>query len=199
MTSGWTWWVSWEEAGSYILMMTFDPCPNFLLVIRQRLIPNHIKRVPILIPPCTLEEEGFPHTSKQISNTNCAVCSVTQSCRLFATAWTIARLLCPLDFPGKNTGVGCHSLLQGIFLTQGSNPGPLYHKHILYSQPPGKLITNQVSWNSTQLTPSIWRENQNQILPHCKVCHTASGFFTIWDTTEAHALDYWLIKKNVPG
>ena len=25
------------------------------------------------------------------------------------------------DYPGKNTGVGCHALLQGIFLTQGSN------------------------------------------------------------------------------
>ena len=33
-----------------------------------------------------------------------------------------ARLLCPWDFPGKNTGVGYHSLLQGIFLIQGSNP-----------------------------------------------------------------------------
>ena len=32
------------------------------------------------------------------------------------------RLLCPWDFPGKNTGVGCHSLLQGIFLTLGLNP-----------------------------------------------------------------------------
>ena len=31
-------------------------------------------------------------------------------------------LLCPWDFPGKNTGVGCHSLLQGIFPTQGSKP-----------------------------------------------------------------------------
>ena len=28
-------------------------------------------------------------------------------------------LLCPWDFPDKNTGVGCHSLIQGIFLTQG--------------------------------------------------------------------------------
>ena len=27
-----------------------------------------------------------------------------------------------MDSPGKNTGVGCHTLLQGIFLTQGSNP-----------------------------------------------------------------------------
>ena len=33
-----------------------------------------------------------------------------------------ARLLCPWDFSGKNTGVGCHFLLQGIFPTQGSNP-----------------------------------------------------------------------------
>ena len=32
-----------------------------------------------------------------------------------------ARLLCPWDSPGKNTGVGCHALLQGIFPTQGSN------------------------------------------------------------------------------
>ena len=31
------------------------------------------------------------------------------------------RVLCPWDFPGKNTGVGCHFLPQGIFPTQGSN------------------------------------------------------------------------------
>ena len=32
------------------------------------------------------------------------------------------RLFCLWDFPGKNIGLGCHFLLQGIFLTQGSNP-----------------------------------------------------------------------------
>ena len=42
------------------------------------------------------------------------------------------RLLCPWDFPGKNTGVGCHFLLQGIFLTQGSNPDLLHCRQILY-------------------------------------------------------------------
>ena len=36
------------------------------------------------------------------------------------------------DSPGKNTGVGCHALLQGIFPTQGSNPGPLHCRQILY-------------------------------------------------------------------
>ena len=32
-----------------------------------------------------------------------------------------ARLLCPWDSPGKNTGVGCHALLQEIFMTKGIN------------------------------------------------------------------------------
>ena len=43
-----------------------------------------------------------------------------------------ARLLCPWDFPGKNTGVGCHFLLQGIFPTQGSNPGLPHCRQTLY-------------------------------------------------------------------
>ena len=37
-----------------------------------------------------------------------------------------ARLLRALNYPGKNTGIGYHSLLQGIFLTQGSNPDLLH-------------------------------------------------------------------------
>ena len=53
--------------------------------------------------------------------------------RLFVTPWTVAtRLLCPWDSPGKNTGVGCHSLLQGIFLAQGSNLGFSHFRQILY-------------------------------------------------------------------
>ena len=42
------------------------------------------------------------------------------------------RLLCPWDFPSKDTGVGCHFLLQGIFPTQGSNTGLLHCRQILY-------------------------------------------------------------------
>ena len=42
------------------------------------------------------------------------------------------RLLCPQDSPGKNTGVGCHSLLQGIFLTQGWNLDLRHCRQILY-------------------------------------------------------------------
>ena len=50
---------------------------------------------------------------------------VIQSCQ-FMTPRNVGpqgptRLLCPWDFPDKNTGVGCHFFLQGIFPTQGSN------------------------------------------------------------------------------
>ena len=42
------------------------------------------------------------------------------------------RVLCPWDFPGKNTGVGCHFLLQGIFPTQVLNLGLRHCRQISY-------------------------------------------------------------------
>ena len=41
-----------------------------------------------------------------------------------------SRLLFPWDFPSKNTGVGCHAILQRIFPTQGSNPNLQHWKQI---------------------------------------------------------------------
>ena len=41
-------------------------------------------------------------------------------------------MVCPWKSPGKNPGVGCHFLVQGIFLTQGSNLGLLHCRQILY-------------------------------------------------------------------
>ena len=60
-----------------------------------------------------------------------AVCVCAQS--VISDSWRSyglqpSRFLCPWDFPGKNTGVGCHFLLQGIFLTQGLN------QHLLHWQ-----------------------------------------------------------------
>ena len=72
--------------------------------------------------------------------------------RLFVTPWTIARQA-PLSmgFPGKNTGVNCHFLLQGIFQTQGSN---LHLPSIsctagrfFTTEPPGKAIYILISPN----------------------------------------------------
>ena len=53
------------------------------------------------------------------------------------------------DIPGKNTGVSCHALLQGIFPTQGSNPGLLHCRQTLY-QLSYKGSPNQVYCNIKQ-------------------------------------------------
>ena len=54
--------------------------------------------------------------------------------------------LCPWDFPGKNTGVGCHFLLQGIFLTQGSDPPLLLCRWTLYHLVTRKAHKYYIYW-----------------------------------------------------
>ena len=51
------------------------------------------------------------------------LCVHAQSCPTLCNPLELetTRLLCPWNFPGKNTEVGCHFLLQGIVLSQGSN------------------------------------------------------------------------------
>ena len=64
------------------------------------------------------------------------------------------RLFCSWDFPGKNTGVGCHFILQGIFPIQGLNPHllhwqtdslPLGHQGSLLGSPPPQKIWDNLS------------------------------------------------------
>ena len=58
---------------------------------------------------------------------NCSVISDS------ATLWTVAcQAPLSVEFSSQNTGVVCHSLFQGIFLTQGSNPGLLHCRWVLY-------------------------------------------------------------------
>ena len=42
--------------------------------------------------------------------------------QLFAVPWTVSQVPLSMEFPGENTRVGCHFLLQAIFPTQGLNP-----------------------------------------------------------------------------
>ena len=63
-----------------------------------------------------------------------------------AILWTITHQA-PLSWasPGKNTGVGCHDLLQGIFLTQGSN------LHLLMSPAlAGEFFTTSITWEAPE-------------------------------------------------
>ena len=77
---------------------------------------SHSGSFPVFLPT---------HSSHKVI---CSVCScVVTHVRLFATPQTVAtrlRILCLWDFPGKNTGVGCHFLIQGNFPTQGLKPSP---------------------------------------------------------------------------
>ena len=67
----------------------------------------------------------------------------------FATPWTVAwQAPLSMGFPGKNTGVGCHALLQRIFLSQGLN------LHLLHCQADSLLLSH---WESTiTLTLLLW-------------------------------------------
>ena len=70
------------------------------------------------------------------------VCSVMSS-SLWPHELSPTRLLCPENLPSKNTGAGCHFLLQGTFLTQGSNPRLLHWQ--ADSLPQSHLESSKVS------------------------------------------------------
>ena len=71
---------------------------------------------------------------------------MSESCvLLFATH---ARLLYLWNSPGKNTGVGSCSFLQGIFPTQGSNPGLPYCRRILHQLSYQESLPNSKAWGS---------------------------------------------------
>ena len=104
-------------------------------------------------------------------------------CACLLSCFSHARLLCPWDSPGKNIGVDCYFLLQGIFLTQGSN---LCLLHLLHWQvgslplaPPGKPIVvyywvklrDRESWG-TEITPFIYGSAGSSLL--------VKGFLQLW-------------------
>ena len=69
------------------------------------------------------------------------VCLVAKSCLILRNLMDCSptRILCPWDFPGKNTGSGCHYHLQGTFPTQGFTP------HLLHWQADSLLQSHQGS------------------------------------------------------
>ena len=96
-----------------------------------------------------------------------------------------SRLLCPWDFPGKNTRVDCHFLLQGIFLTQGLNPCLLCLLHwqagSLPLAPPGKPVYS-VQFSSVQLLSRVRLcDPMNRSMPGLPVHHQLPEF------TQTHA------------
>ena len=71
---------------------------------------------------------------KQADSILYCCCLVAQSCPTLCDPHGLqpTRLLFQWDFPGNNTGVGCYFLLQGLFLTQGSNLRLQHYRQILF-------------------------------------------------------------------
>ena len=107
----------------------------------------------------------------------CSIASVPSS-SLRPYELKLHRLLCPWDSPGKDTGVGCHALFQGIVSTQGSNPclSCLLHwpKGSLPLAPPGKS-----NWDILILKMYflfIWNSNINE--------------YPVWLSVKSHNITY---------
>ena len=92
--------------------------------------------------------------------------------------------LCPWYSPGQNTGVGSYSLLQGIFLTQGSNPVLPHCRQILY-QLRLKGSPRILEWVAYPF-PSRYSWPRNWTGVSC----IAGGFFTNWAIREAQLYRY---------
>ena len=93
-----------------------------------------------------------------------------QPCGLWPTS-----LLCPWDPPGKNTGVGCHALLQGIFLSQGSNSRLFCLLH----------------WQAGSLSPGTTWQVPKSLL-YNRVGSRQHQACTVWNNLITNLNLYWL-------
>ena len=99
----------------------------------------------------------------------------TQSCLTLR----LRGLYSPWNSPGQNTGVGSLSLLQGIFLTQGLNPGFLNCRQILYQ------LSHQGRPRILEWVAYPFSSGSSQPRNQTRVSCIAGGFFTIWVNREA--------------
>ena len=82
------------------------------------------------------------------------------------------------DSPGKNTGVGCHALLQGFFPIQGSNPSLPHCRQILYH------LSHQGSPRTLEWVAYPFSRGTSQLRNRTGVYCIAGRFFTSWATWE---------------
>ena len=112
--------------------------------------------------------------------------SLTQSCPTLCNPMDYS----PWNSPGQNTGVGRLSLLQGIFPTQGSNPGLLHCRQILHQ------LSHKGSPRILERVAYPFSRGSSQPRNWTRVSCIAGGFFTNWVIREAP--DTWCTTE-LPG
>ena len=125
------------------------PHPSHVLIIssaRHLSVPPWGLYYPNIQGFGILTHPAFLAISSTVSlHRQCAYMLSHFSCvRLFMTPWIIpTRLFWLWDSPGKNTGVGCHDILQGIFPTQKSEPTSLGSPTLA-----GRFFTTGATWEA---------------------------------------------------
>ena len=128
------WRTVWRCLKKLKIELPYDSAVPLLDIYTQKIITEKDTCTPVFTaalfttaripnqPKCPLREKWTKKTwyIYTMEYCMCYIFSCVQLLRLHSL-WH-ARLLCPWDSPGKNTGVGRHALLQGIVPTQGSNP-----------------------------------------------------------------------------
>ena len=156
-------------------------CYSWYSPLLQPQLPEHLQV--FAMPPlkCTcLIWSNFLHI-------HCAVLVLV----LFSVAQLCLTLCDPMDCsppgsstcgdsPGKNTGVGRHVLLQGIFQTQGLNPGLPHCRQILY------CLSHQESPWILECVAYFFSRGSSRPRNWTKVSYITGRFFTSWATRETH-------------
>ena len=125
--------------------------------------------------------EGVPGTPALPVSALLLLCLVVQSCPTLCDTMDCSPPGSSVhgDSPGKNTGVGCHDLLQGIFLTQGLNASLPHCRQILYH------LSHQGSPRILEWVAYPFSRGSSQSRNQTRVSCFAGRFFTSWATGEA--------------
>ena len=121
------------------------------------------------------------------------LCLAAQSCLIFCDPMDCSLPGSSVygDSPGKNTGVGCHALLQGIFPTQVSKPGLPHCRWILYK------LSHQGSPRTLEWVAYPFSRGSSHSRNWIRVSCIAGRFFTSWVPREAHIYvhiySYWVV------
>ena len=119
-----------------------------------------------------------------VLNLNEGCCCAVLSCSVVSDSFRPSglyptRLLCSWNSSGKNTGVVCHALLQGIFPTQGLNPGLPHCRQIFY------CLSHQGSPRVLEWMAYSFSRGSSRPRNWTGVSCIAGGFFTSWATRKA--------------
>ena len=94
--------------------------------------------------------------------------TISENCSVVSDSLQPHGLYSPWNSPGQNTGVGNLSLLQGIFPTQGSNPGLPHCRQILYQLNLQVKLKNTRVGSLSLLQEIFPTQELNQGLLHCR-------------------------------